>query len=84
MYINVQSEYPSLVNDDMVHMRTISSPSLEFCNTLWTVLYDIVTIRLNYCKVYSCWVPRMLTEELKNKHLANAFTYYWEGDALVL
>lgn len=54
---------------------TISSLSDEFPQASRTVLYEIVTERLNYRKLYSRWVPKMLTEVHKSKRLASALSF---------
>jgi oligoribonuclease (3'-5' exoribonuclease) len=73
---------PSVVNDDLVRAVdskvhedrrfTISSLSLHFSQISRTILYEIVSDRLNYRKLCSRWVPKMLSEEHKtsSRHLA--------------
>jgi hypothetical protein len=70
----VQSGRPSVVNDDLVHVVdskvhedrrfTISSLSLHFPQISRTILYEIVSDRLNYRKLCSRWVPKMLSQAL--------------------
>ncbi|GBN35367.1 hypothetical protein AVEN_205533-1 [Araneus ventricosus] len=40
-----------------------------------TVLHEIVTNRLNYRKLCSRWVPKMLTDEHKTKGFSSALTF---------
>lgn len=58
--------------DDMVHAveeqitenrwSTITSLSLHFPGISFSFLYEIVLEKLNYCKLCTRWVPKMLTE----------------------
>ncbi|XP_023215930.1 histone-lysine N-methyltransferase SETMAR-like [Centruroides sculpturatus] len=89
-----RSGRPSVIIDDLIEKVdcrvkenrrfTISSLSKEFPAVSRSVLYEIVTGRLNYRKLCSRWVPKMLTEEHKTKRLASALTflerYSDEGD----
>ncbi|XP_067127515.1 histone-lysine N-methyltransferase SETMAR-like [Centruroides vittatus] len=89
-----RSGQPSVIIDDLIEevdcrvkenrRFTISSLSKEFPAVSRSVLYEIVTGRLNYRKLCSRWVPKMLTEEHKTKRLASALTflerYSDEGD----
>jgi hypothetical protein len=65
-----RSGRPSVVNDDLVRAAdskvhedrrfTILSLSLHFPQISRTILYEIVSDRLNYHKLCSRWVPKML------------------------
>jgi hypothetical protein len=65
-----RSSRPSVVNDDLVRAAdskvhedrrfTISSLSLHFPQISRPILYEIVSDCLNYRKLCSCWVPKML------------------------
>ena len=62
----------------------ISSLSEEFLQVSRSVLYEIVSKRLNYQKLCSRWALRMLTEAHKTRRLGSALTflerYRAEGD----
>jgi histone-lysine N-methyltransferase SETMAR len=70
----VRSGRPSVVYDDLVRAVdskvhedrrfTISSLSLHFPQISRTILYEIVSDRLNYRKLCSRWVPEMLGHTL--------------------
>ncbi|GBL62092.1 hypothetical protein AVEN_146440-1 [Araneus ventricosus] len=47
----------------------------EFPQISKTVLHEIVTNRLNYRKLCSRWVPKMLTDAHKTKRLGSALTF---------
>ncbi|GBN96616.1 hypothetical protein AVEN_96361-1 [Araneus ventricosus] len=47
----------------------------EFPPISKTVLHDIVTNRLNYRKLCSRWVPKMLTDVHKTKRFGSALTF---------
>ena len=92
-----RSGRPSLVNDDLVRKVdgkvredrrfTISGLSLQFLEISRTLLYEIVRNHLDYRKLCSRWVPKMLTEEHKEKRVASALTfltrYHEEGDEML-
>jgi oligoribonuclease (3'-5' exoribonuclease) len=69
-----RSGRPSVVNDDLVRAIdsevhedrrfTISSLSLHFPQISRTIFYEIVSDRLNYRKLCSRWVPKMLSQAL--------------------
>ncbi|GFT18999.1 uncharacterized protein TNCV_3212321 [Trichonephila clavipes] len=46
------------------------TPSLEFTDVSQSVMYKIVTKDLNFKKLSSRWVPRLLTAEHKEKRFA--------------
>ncbi|GBN44936.1 hypothetical protein AVEN_232754-1 [Araneus ventricosus] len=48
----------------------------EFPQISKTVLHEIVTNRLNYRKLCSRWVPKMLTDVHKTKGLSSALTVF--------
>jgi histone-lysine N-methyltransferase SETMAR len=89
-----RSGRPSVVTDDLVEQVnnriranrrfTISTLSSEFPQISRTVLYEIVAVQLNFRKLCSRWVPKMLSDEHKEKRLASALTfltrYNEEGD----
>jgi len=75
----VRSGRPSLVNDLVrkVNERvrddrrfTISDLSLHFLQISRTLLYDTVSSNLGYRKVCARWVPKILTDEHKKRHVA--------------
>jgi histone-lysine N-methyltransferase SETMAR len=80
-----RSSRPSVVNDDLVRAVdskvhedrrfTILSLSLHFPQISRTILYEIVSDRLNYRKLSSRWVPKMLFEEHKTKRAGSALTF---------
>ncbi|GFW12635.1 histone-lysine N-methyltransferase SETMAR [Trichonephila clavipes] len=49
---------------------TVTTLSLEFPDVSRSVLYKIVTENLNFKKLCSRWVPRLLTAEHKEKRFA--------------
>ncbi|GFX30244.1 uncharacterized protein TNCV_1963511 [Trichonephila clavipes] len=49
---------------------TITILSLEFRDVSRSVVYKIVTEDLNFKKLCSRWVPRLLTSEYKEKRFA--------------
>ncbi|GBM83554.1 hypothetical protein AVEN_74943-1 [Araneus ventricosus] len=80
-----RSGRPSVVNDGLVakvnekirenSRFTIRMICDEFPQISKTVLNEIVTNRLNYRKLCSCWVPKMLTGVHKTKGLGSALTF---------
>ena len=76
---------PSVVSDNLVgaveakvreeRRFTISSLSLHFQQISRTVLYAIVTYRLDFRKFCLRWGPKMLSEEHKKKRAASALTF---------
>ncbi|GBM69911.1 hypothetical protein AVEN_96427-1 [Araneus ventricosus] len=66
---------------------TISTLSNDFPEVSRSVLYKIVSKKLNFKKLRSCWVPKLLTEDHKNKRFEcslNFLTRYnEEGDAML-
>jgi hypothetical protein len=97
LHDEARSGRPSLVNDDLVRKVdekvrddrrfTISALSLQFPEISRTLLYEIVTYHLDYRKLCSRWVPKMLRDEHKDKRLASALTfltrYHEEGDEML-
>ena len=75
----------SVISDDFVRAAeakvredrqfTISSLSLHFQQISRTLLCETVTDRLDFRKLCSRWVPKMLSEEHKKKRAASAFTF---------
>lgn len=81
-----RSGRPSLITDDLVtkvdekiqenRRFTISSLSELFPQVSRSVVYEIiVTERLNYRKLCSRWVPKMLTDVHKTKRLGSALSF---------
>jgi transposase len=72
-----QSGQPSVINEDLVHAVeekiqenrrfTTSSLSLHFPQISWSLPHEIVYDKLQFRKVCSHWVPKMLTDEHKMK-----------------
>ncbi|GFT00972.1 uncharacterized protein TNCV_4053841 [Trichonephila clavipes] len=66
---------------------TINNPSLEFSDVSRSVVYKIVTEDLNFKKLCSRWVPRLLTAEHKEKRFAISLDflirYEEEGDDML-
>ncbi|GBM22178.1 Histone-lysine N-methyltransferase SETMAR [Araneus ventricosus] len=81
-----QSGRPSVVNDGLVakvnekirenRRFTIRMLCDEFPEISKTVLHEIVTNRLSYRKLCSCWIPKMLTDVHKTKRLGSALTFF--------
>jgi len=73
---------PSVITDDLAEnvyttirgnrRFTISELSLEIPQVSRSVIYDIVSEKLRYKKLCARWVPKMLTDEHKQKRLAAA------------
>jgi hypothetical protein len=75
--------WPSVGSDDLVQSVdqkicerrfTISEISCEFLQISYTVLYEIVTVRLGCHKFYARWVPKMLTGMHKMQRMASVLT----------
>jgi hypothetical protein len=72
-----RSSRPSVVNEDLVSAGeekiqenrrfTISSLSLHYPQLSRSLLHEILTDKLCFQKLCSCWVPKVLTEEYKMK-----------------
>ncbi|GFY00653.1 HTH_48 domain-containing protein [Trichonephila clavipes] len=89
-----RSGRPSVITDELIQKVdckvkenrrfTISSLAEKFPAVSRSVLYEIVSERLNYRKLCSRWVPKMLTVEHKTKRLGSALSflerYSNEGD----
>ncbi|GFX77961.1 HTH_48 domain-containing protein [Trichonephila clavipes] len=81
-----RSGRPSVITDELIQKVdcevkenrrfTISSLAEKFPAGSRSVLYEIVYERLNYRKLCSRWVPKMLTDEHKNQKIGqcNAFS----------
>jgi hypothetical protein len=75
MHDELWSSRPSAVSDDMMHVveakvcedRRFTIPLLSLCfqQISRTVLYETVTVRLDFRKLCSRRVPKMLSEEQK-------------------
>ncbi|KFM59453.1 Neuronal acetylcholine receptor subunit beta-3, partial [Stegodyphus mimosarum] len=80
-----RSDRPSVVTDDSVRKVneaihenrrfTMTTLSEAFPQIPRTVLFEIVSDRLNYRKLCSRWVPKMLTAVHKTKRLGSALTF---------
>jgi hypothetical protein len=99
--INVHDEEwsgrPCVVSSDLVQSVgqkicerwrfTVSELSCEFPQISLTVLYEIVTVRLDYHKFCERWVLEMLTGAHRTQRMASAFTfierYHKDGDELL-
>jgi hypothetical protein len=85
VHVEARSGQLSVVNYDLmravdskVHEDrrfTTSLPSLHFPQISRTILYEIVSDRLNYRKLCSRWVPKILSEEHKTKRAGSALTF---------
>jgi hypothetical protein len=79
------------VSDDIVQSErqrfTISEVSCEFPQISRTVLCQIITVRLDYHKFCTRWVPKMLMGAHKMQKMASALTflqrYHKDGDDLL-
>ncbi|GFX74143.1 uncharacterized protein TNCV_491071 [Trichonephila clavipes] len=85
---------PSGITDDLIQavetkirenrIFTLSTPSLEFPDVSRLVVHKIVTEDLNFKKLCSRWVPRLLTAEHKDERFAISLDflirYEEEGD----
>jgi len=75
----------SIATDDLVNRVdeavknnrrfTLTSLSMEFPQVSRSSLYSIVTDELGYKKICARWVPKMLTDNHKNKRMAAALTF---------
>jgi hypothetical protein len=54
---------------------TISELSCEFPQISRIVLYEIITVRLEYNKFRASWVLKMLTGAHKTQRMASALTF---------
>ncbi|GBO09829.1 hypothetical protein AVEN_175805-1 [Araneus ventricosus] len=92
-----RSGRPSVITDDMVssvkvkilenRSFTISTLSNDFPEVSRSVLYKIVSEKLNFKKLCSRWVPKLLTKDHKNKRFEcslNFLTLYNEEDDAIL
>jgi len=85
VYDEELSGQPSAITDDLMEKVntticgnrrfTISELSLEFSKVSRSVIYDIVSEKLGYKKLCAIWVPKMLTDEHKQKRLAAAHQF---------
>lgn len=89
-----RSGRPSVITDELIQKVdckvkenrrfTISCLAEKFPAVSRSVLYEIVSERLNYRKLCSRWVPKMLSDEHKTKRLGSALSfierYSNEGD----
>lgn len=92
-----RSGRPSVVSDDLIfavdakiredRRFTITKLSLEFTEISRSVLYKIVSENLNFRKLCSRWVPKLLTEDHKKKRFECALNfltqYNEEGDEML-
>ena len=80
-----RSGRPSVIRDDLMEKVnrtirgnrrfTISDLSLEFPQVSRSVIKDIASEKLGYKKLCARWVPKMLTDEHKQKRLAAAHQF---------
>ncbi|KFM72676.1 Histone-lysine N-methyltransferase SETMAR, partial [Stegodyphus mimosarum] len=83
VHAEARSGRPSVVTDDLVRDEaihenrrfTIKTLSEAFPPISRTVLFEIVSDRLNYRKLCSRLVPKMLTDVHKTKRLGSALTF---------
>lgn len=92
-----RSGRPSVITDDLVcavdqklhedRRLTITTLSMEFPLVSRSALYTIVSENLNFKKLCSRWVPKLLTEDHKKQRLDSALTfltrYDEEGDDML-
>ncbi|GBM73885.1 hypothetical protein AVEN_40147-1 [Araneus ventricosus] len=81
-----RSGRPSVVNDGLVakvnekirenRRFTVRMLRVEFPQISRTVLHEIVSNRLNYRKLCSRWIPKMLTDVHETKRLGSALTFF--------
>ncbi|GFX69177.1 HTH_48 domain-containing protein [Trichonephila clavipes] len=79
-----RSGRPSVIPDELINIVdckvkenrrfAISSLAEKFPAVSRSVLYEIVSERLNYRKLCSRWVPKILTDEHKTKSLGSALS----------
>ena len=82
---NVQSGWPSVVNEDLVcavegkirekKRFTITSLSLHFPQISWSLLHKIVSDNLKFQKLCARWVPKMLMEKNRLKWQATMLDF---------
>ncbi|KFM64801.1 Histone-lysine N-methyltransferase SETMAR, partial [Stegodyphus mimosarum] len=85
VHAEARSGRPSVVTDDLVRKVdeaihenrrfTMTTLSEAFPQISRAVLFEIVSDRLNYRKLCSRWVPKMLTDVHKTKRLGSALTF---------
>ncbi|KFM58918.1 Histone-lysine N-methyltransferase SETMAR, partial [Stegodyphus mimosarum] len=85
VHAEARSGRPSVVTDDLVRKVdeaihenrrfTMTTLSEAFPQISRTVLFEIVSDRLNYRKLCSRWVPKMLTDVHKTKRLGSSLTF---------
>lgn len=92
-----RSGRPSVITDQLLssvnefvrndRRVTIDEISEHFPNVSRTIIHELVKHHLHYAKICARWVPRMLTDEHKNKRMAAALTflerYSVEGDSFL-
>lgn len=69
-----------------------SFTNVELCEAFppatWSVIYDNVSVKVQYKKIYAIWVPRILTEEHEKMHMATGLSflecYDWNSDLTIL
>ncbi|GFT08537.1 uncharacterized protein TNCV_5024361 [Trichonephila clavipes] len=54
----------------------ITTPSLEFPDISLSVVYNIVNEDLNFKKLCSRWVPRLLTAEHKDERCVSSLEFF--------
>jgi hypothetical protein len=55
---------------------TISELSCEFPHISYTVLHEIIIVRLGYHKFCARWVPKKLTDAHKTQRMASVLTFF--------
>jgi hypothetical protein len=81
-----RSGRPSVVSDDLVqsvYEKSVKDGASKFQNFhvnfnkfhAWTVLHEIITVRLSYHNFCARWVPKMLTDAHKRQRIASALTF---------
>lgn len=92
-----RSGRPSLITDDLKkrvddfirkdRRVKLSELSKQFPEISRSLLYEIVTDHLNYRKICSRWVPKMLTDQHKTNRMGSALSfltrYEQQGDAFL-
>lgn len=73
-----------MITEDLINVKDDSTLALEFQNVGRTTLHKIVSENLQFQKMYTCWIPRLLTEEYQMKRMVYSLDildrYYKDGD----
>jgi hypothetical protein len=75
---SVVSDLVQIVDQKICDRRrfTISELSREFPQISYTVLYEIIIVRLGYDKFCTRWIPKMLMGVLKPQRISSALTFF--------